>query len=98
MVAALKFPSDLEGMNAAADIRRHEVEAVRRERAQDDIEGAVVRDTARGDVTKEISADLLKALVVDHAGRACRRRKDGLPVKRDIHTHGRGLRGGGHIL
>ena len=57
---------------STANVWRNEVEAVRRERALNQIDAAIVHDTAGRNLIEHVGAQLLKPLIIDDARRGGR--------------------------
>jgi len=66
-VRAGEFPLHFEVMDASTDIRRDEVETVRGQGAEHQVQAAIVRYAAGRDVLEHVRAELLKPLIIDDA-------------------------------
>lgn len=79
-------------MVAAANIGGHEVEAVRRQRARNQVDIAVVAHAAAGNSIENIATELLEPLVVNDPGTGRTRGRDWVAVQGDEYFYGRRVR------
>ena len=85
-------------MIPTTDIWRNEVEAVRRQRALNQIDAAIVHHAAGRELIKRIGAQLLKALIVDDTRCSRCGREHGFPIEGHRYLHGCGIRRALHVL